>query len=77
MDDQILDLDNLAMLLTRVLQQMDWSTLKQITAVPDNRILEEMLLDAIGVVKQSLDPEEQERYSAMVESVLNTQKRRL
>ena len=75
MDDPILDLENITILLTSVLQQLDSATLGQITAALDNRILEEMLLEALGVSRQRLSPEELERFTAMVESVFETTRR--
>lgn len=71
MDDLILDLDNLTILLTSVLQQLDRSTLEQVTVVLDNRIIEEMLLEVIGVARQRLSLEEQARFSEIIQSVLN------
>jgi hypothetical protein len=70
MDDHILDLDNLTALLTRVLQQMERRMLEQVAAVVDKSTLEEMLLEAIGVPRQRLSLEEQDKLTAMVESVL-------
>lgn len=75
MDDPILDLENITILLTSVLQQLDRATLGQITAALDNRILEEMLLETLGVSRQRLSPEELERFTAVVESVLETTRR--
>ena len=75
MDDPILDLENITILLTSVLQQLDSATLGQITAALDNHILEEMLLEALGVSRQRLSPEELECFTAMVESVLETIRR--
>ena len=75
MDDPILDLENITILLTSVLQQLDRATLGQITAALDNHILEEMLLETLGVSRQRLSPEELERFTAVVESVLETTRR--
>ncbi|MEW5783820.1 MAG: hypothetical protein AB1767_01840 [Bacillota bacterium] len=72
MDDQNLDMDSLRTLLTNVLKQMDQSSLEEIITLLDQGHLQDLVLEAIGVAKQRLSTQEQERFAAVMQYVFDS-----
>jgi len=67
MDDYILDLDNLCSLITGALRRMGPLSTTEITAM-----LEDLVLEAIGVSRDKLSETEQRRFAALLLEVLAT-----